>query len=78
MLMGVCTRGRHNREGLSVGRAGDELSYKCLNLSFSANTDSCQQGRDSDKDKTSRFLKGRDNYSKTTSWNKCKSCVSPW
>ena len=52
MLMGVCTRGRHNREGLSVGRAGDELSYKTLNLSFSANTDSCQQGRDSDKDKT--------------------------
>ena len=52
MLMGVCTRGRHDREGMSVGRAGDELSYKCLNLSFSANTDSCRQGRDSDKDKT--------------------------
>ena len=44
MLMGVCTRGRHDREGLSVGRAGDELSYKTLNLSFSANTDSCRQG----------------------------------
>ena len=41
MLMGVCTRGRHDREGLSVGRAGDKLSYKTLNLSFSANTDSC-------------------------------------
>ena len=54
MLMDVCTRGRRNREGLSVGRAGDELSYKTLNLSFSANTDSCRQGRDSDKDKTLR------------------------
>ena len=58
MLMGVCTRGRHDREGMSVGRAGDELSYKTLNLSFSANTDSCRQGRDSDKDKLYKTFPG--------------------